>query len=380
MVFTYTLAYFLVTVVCALIAIIILFQFNINQGTEQEIKYFKRYLEWYLRFVLSNMIWVWINYGYLKINGTIFSVINLAAICLASFYWFQYVEARMSSELVKLKAFRVVSTVPLAIALLLILSTPFTKLVFYYNENNEYIHGPLYPTMFVLAVTYLIFATGHIVLKIKDTDTKHQRLDYLTVALFLVFPVAAGLFDIVVENLPVMELSLLLGTILVYTRVLQSQVFNDSLTKLNNRRAADNYLLENMPSVSEKEPMYFFMTDIDMFKQINDEFGHLEGDRALRVVGKALHDYSEKNRVFVARWGGDEFCIITKGAKAASPEDIIKEVQMAIDKEVSTEHIEYPLRLSAGYTKCISPMTSIEKLIDNADRKLYEKKNGIGDE
>ena len=377
MVFTYTLAYFLVTVACALITIVLLFQFNISQGTEQEIKYFKRYLEWYLRFVLSNMIWIWINYGYLKINGTIFSVINLASICLASFYWFQYVEARMSSELVKHRGFRVLSTIPVAIALLLILTTPLTKKVFYYNENNEYIHGPLYATMFVLAVAYLIFATGHIILKIKDADTKRQRFDYLIVALFLIFPVAGGLLDLVVANLPVMELSLLLGTLLVYTRSLQSQVFNDSLTKLNNRRAADNYLLENMPSVTENEPMYFFMTDIDMFKKINDEFGHLEGDRALRVVGKALHEYSDKKRAFVARWGGDEFCIITKGAKASAPEDTIKEVQMAIDKVAAAEQVEYPLRLSAGYTKCISPMTSIEKVIDNADRMLYEQKNGL---
>ena len=375
MIFTYTLAYFLVTVACAIIAIVILLQFNINQGTEQEIKYFKRYLEWYLRFVISNMIWIWINYGYLKINGTIFSVINVASICLASFYWFKYVEARLSSDLVKHKAFHVVSVVPLAIALLLILTTPFTKLVFYYNENNEYMHGSLYPTMFILAVGYLLFATGHIVLKIKDADTKAQRFDFLIVALFLIFPVAAGLLDIFIENLPVMELSLLLGTVMVYTRSLQSQVFNDSLTKLNNRRAADNYLLENMPSVSESEPLYFFMTDIDMFKKINDEYGHLEGDRALRVVGKALHDYSEKKRVFAARWGGDEFCIITKGAKAPAPEETIEEVQRAIDKVAAEERIEYPLRLSAGYTKCISPMTSVDKLIDNADRMLYEKKN-----
>lgn len=376
MILTYTLAYFLVTVASSLIAVVILFQLNINQGTEQEIKYFKRYLEWYLRFVLSNMIWIWINYGYLKINGTIFSVINLASICLAAFYWFQYVEARLSSDLVKHRTFHILSMMPLSIALLLILTTPFTKLVFYYNENNEYIHGPLYATMFFLAVTYLIFATGHIVLKIKDADTKHQRFDYVIVAIFLVFPVAAGLLDIVVENLPVMELSLLLGTVLVYTRSLQSQVFNDSLTRLNNRRAADSYLLENMPTVSENEPMYFFMTDIDMFKKINDEFGHLEGDRALRVVGKALHDYSEKRRVFAARWGGDEFCIITRGAKAYVPEDTIKEIQETIDKVAADEQVEYPLRLSAGYTKCISPMTSIEKLINNADRMLYEKKNG----
>ena len=59
------------------------------------------------------------------------------------------------------------------------------------------------------------------------------------------------------------------------------------------------------------------------------------------------------------------------------PEDTIKEVQMAIDKEAAAEQIEYPLRLSAGYTKCISPMTSIEKLIDNADRMLYEQKSGM---
>ena len=374
MIFNYTFSYFLVTVACALIAITIIGQININLGSEREIKSFRNYVGWYLGFVVSNMVWVWINYGYLKWDGTVFSMINLISICVASYYWFTFVEARLSTDFVKKKVFHIIALLPLAIALALILSTPLTKLVFYYNDKNEYIHGPLYPTMFILAVSYLLFATVHIALIIKDAATRAERRSYLVLAAFLIFPVAAGLLDIVAENLPVMELALLFGTVMIYTHLLQSRIFNDSLTELNNRRASDNYLAEQIQSASIEEPLYYFMGDIDGFKQINDTYGHLEGDKALKLVGQALRKYSARSHNYVARWGGDEFCIIAHDEVKDSPEKIMKDVQSAVSDEARNAGLKYDLTMSMGYVKCTSPLGSPSKIIAAADEMLYKNK------
>ena len=306
-----------------------------------------------------------------------FSVVNLIAICLASYYWFKFVEAKLSTDFLKKRSFYFVSLVPLGIALTLILTTPLTKLVFYYNENNEYIHGDFYPTMFVLAISYLLFASGHILYKLRGATTKAQRKEYVILALFLLFPVVAGVIDISVENLPVMELSLLFGTVLVYTHLLQSQIFNDNLTQLNNRNAADKYLAEEIQNADDNKPIIFFMADVDHFKSINDTYGHIEVDRALKTVGKALYKYGLQSHNYVARWGGDEFCIIASGEEGNNPENIMREVQAAIDEERMSGGLKYDLKLSMGYTICKSPLASIEKLVAAADKMLYENKRTI---
>ena len=374
MVFTYTFSYFLVTLTCSFIAVIILLQLETSMGTEYEVKAFRDFVGWYLGFVASNMVWVWINYGFLNIDGTFFSMINLLAVCIASYFWFKYVESRISSTFVKNRWFYFISLVPLSIALILIATTPFTKLVFYYNENNEYIHGPIYPTMFGLAISYLLFTTCHIIFKISQAKTKTQRKEYLFLAIFLVFPVIGGFIDIYIENLPVMELSLLFGIIFIYTNTLQSGVFNDALTGLNNRRAVDNYLNNQIQYCNIDEPLYFFMADINNFKNINDELGHIEGDNALKIIGKSLMRYGDNSHDFIARWGGDEFCIISKGKELNNPEDMLIKIQNIIDEEVKNAGVNYELKLAIGYSKCISPLASIERIINAADEMLYENK------
>ena len=375
MLFNYVFVYFLIAVTCASTAAVILMQIDINMGSETEIKAFRGLLVWYFIFALTNMIWVWINYGYLNIPGTLFSITNLISICVASYYWFEYVEAKLSESFVKTRWFKIISLIPLTLALILIITTPVTNLVFYYNENNEYIHGVLYSTMFILAIIYLLFATIHIIFNLKNVTSKTKRRELIIVALFLIFPVIAGLLDMMIENLPVMELSLLFGLILVYTFLQKSNIFYDNLTQLNNRRSADRFLENHMPNISNTHPLYYFMCDIDKFKSINDTYGHIEGDKALRIIGRALRNYHEKEHYFVSRWGGDEFCIMIYGIDLENPDLVINDIQKLIDKEVEINNLPYQLKLSYGYIKCTSPYNSIEKIVDAADKLLYKNKN-----
>ena len=374
MLFTYVFTYFLVTVACTIVSVIILWQLSSDMGTEQEFRAFRSYIYGYIVFLLSNAVWVWVNYGYIDITGWPWSMANLIAVCVSSYYWFKYVELRLNPAVVASTAFRVVSMLPLSIAVLLVLTTPLTKLVFYYNDANEYVHGPLYPTMAVLAILYLVFAAVHMTLNMSRVHTPSQRRQHHVLTLFLVFPVLAGIIDIFIPNLPVMELALLLGTVMVYTSMQQSQIYSDVLTGLNNRRLADDYLLERIEDASEENPVYFFIGDADQFKAINDAYGHAEGDRALKHIAVGLKDATGHLACHIARWGGDEFVIIIEGKYLSNPEELIASINHSLEQQCRAESLPYDLHLSFGYAKCTSPRMTPAALLEQADELMYLQK------
>ncbi|HXN82190.1 MAG TPA: diguanylate cyclase, partial [Myxococcales bacterium] len=91
---------------------------------------------------------------------------------------------------------------------------------------------------------------------------------------------------------------------------LEQMVVSDPLTGLHNRRyLMDRMLQEMQRSDRHGEPLALAMVDLDAFKNINDQFGHVLGDKVLRAVGSAI---SKSVRVsdIAARYGGDEFAVI----------------------------------------------------------------------
>ncbi len=69
-------------------------------------------------------------------------------------------------------------------------------------------------------------------------------------------------------------------------------------------------MLSLFSNVDQAEDVYLLMMDADGFKQINDRYGHVEGDHALQVVATALKDVCSASGGFIARYGGDEFVVL----------------------------------------------------------------------
>ena len=88
------------------------------------------------------------------------------------------------------------------------------------------------------------------------------------------------------------------------------------------------------------EKLYFLFIDVDSFKQINDTYGHNEGDRALKIIAEVLSSLSEKTGGFCARYAGDEFAFIRKFAACERVTDfrivvaVIGEGQIEIGKRI----------------------------------------------
>ena len=107
-------------------------------------------------------------------------------------------------------------------------------------------------------------------------------------------------------------LSLLLGILLIHSRKQRDQVMSetDALTGLYNRRAAEDHITRQMQEDGRNPDCVrpLISIDLDKFKQVNDTYGHLEGDALLIAVADTIKT-SVRNSDIVGRIGGDEFIV-----------------------------------------------------------------------
>ena len=169
---------------------------------------------------------------------------------------------------------------------------------------------------------------------------------------------------------------------LTFTNHQLSQLSNtDPLTGLANRRHFDQVLEQEWKrSVRESNPITLLMIDIDHFKLYNDTYGHLNGDKCLKNVAKALSRVTSRPTDLVARYGGEEFAIIL-----SNTEDRAGKVAIKCVKEINNLHIPHKSSLVSDHvtisvgsaTFAISPEAPQKILIQKADKALYAaKKDG----
>ncbi len=143
----------------------------------------------------------------------------------------------------------------------------------------------------------------------------------------------------------------------------------DPLTGLANRRHMQVVLKHSLAAAQRGDALSLVMVDLDGFKGINDEYGHLEGDRVLRLVADCLRE-EIRGADLAVRFGGDEFLIILPGTDLTGARSLIRRVKERLDGRA---------RVSAGAAEYHPSMKSADDLIEQADRELYTVKRGRRD-
>jgi diguanylate cyclase (GGDEF)-like protein/putative nucleotidyltransferase with HDIG domain len=148
----------------------------------------------------------------------------------------------------------------------------------------------------------------------------------------------------------------------------------DYLTGLPNARSLFLELdRETARCKRESSTLVAMVCDMDGFKQINDRFGHLEGNRVLRLFAQALK-HSCREYDYVARMGGDEFVVVSPGLTAeaaASRANQLKQLAQQAGREVCGEDI---LSLSIGHAMYPEDGEGAEAILAEADRRMYLEK------
>lgn len=159
--------------------------------------------------------------------------------------------------------------------------------------------------------------------------------------------------------------------------ILKTQAHIDALTGLGNRRLLD---LELSKSLVSDRKFSLFLMDVDHFKEINDNFGHLIGDVILKEVGRRLSSIQE--RTFVPyRYGGDEFAMIyfhrEDGGIDCTIDSKMAEVLALFEEEFCVDDINVKVSVSIGSVDFPEDAEDEKTLIKKADEALYfTKKNG----
>lgn len=150
---------------------------------------------------------------------------------------------------------------------------------------------------------------------------------------------------------------------------LEKELLEDTLTGCNNRKFLEQ-LVDN--GFFNKKGVSVILGDINNFKQINDNYGHINGDIALICVGKVLRDVCDKyDNTWEIRIGGDEFIIVTD---KEFTDEIIKECKEAYKKDETIRKLGFSLVISFGQAKNETGKMSWQQLYDLADQRMYEQK------
>ncbi len=147
----------------------------------------------------------------------------------------------------------------------------------------------------------------------------------------------------------------------------------DSLTGLYNRRALYQHATEEVRHAARhNSPLSMLFIDIDDFKKINDQYGHLVGDEVLRNLSSYLQSCCTE-RMSASRYGGEEFILLMPGFTLDHSVRLAKEICAAVKKSKLADSIPHPVTVSIGAASYHTE-DSAEEFVRRADQKMYQAK------
>lgn len=296
----------------------------------------------------------------------VFTVIYFLLNGLVPLLWFKYMYIFYDTS--PKKSISQITAIPYLLYLIIIFINCFTDILFSINSNNQYQREDGFWLIVILNMTYILASVVVIILAITRnrgfrSEGKHILLGMLLVALGIVLQLYFWEDSFIL-------LTFLLFMLIVFLRFQNLEMLVDPLTGLGNRRRMQLYI--DKLSRKRKGEFSAIVFDIDDFKDINDLYGHIYGDRVLIVISKILEKSAGNKKITCIRYGGDEFIVIT-------PKEEVNEFIAKFKKLLSefNDHKEFPSKIdvSIGVSEfTVNSEINMEYIINTADKLMYEKK------
>ena len=305
----------------------------------------------------------------------IMNVLFFYSAATVSFLGFLYAECEFGGTWFHDRRKWFLFSLPMLIQLITIPLSLYGKFYFYIDRLGRYTKGPLYPLLLVLCYSYLMVIGVRSMYAVFRKANYAHRSEYLSIASLVVFPLITGVIQALNTGISIACMGATLACVQVFVNLQQAQITIDPLTQINNRTKMLHYLdkcISRQKSGGDRK-LAVYMIDINDFKRINDQYGHLEGDTALILLAEILKQVASRFKGLISRFGGDEFFVVLEARDDAEVEQFRQELLDALDAYNASSGKPYKLSIGMGLAY-YAPALTIPDLIDAADQALYRDK------
>lgn len=306
---------------------------------------------------------------------TIFPVINALGNFLIFLFnpvipslWIAYVHFHVFHDESKTKQlFPILFNINIVYDVLLVISQVYGWF-YYIDKENIYHRGPFYwvPAIFVLG---LVSASAVIIIKNRK---RLERKYFLPLIFFVIPPVVGIILQVTFYGVSLILNGVTISVLVLFLNIQNRNIYTDYLTGVNNRKKLDAYLKEKV-GAGEKT-FSAVLVDLNNFKTINDTFGHDTGDAALETAAKLLKS-SLRVDDFIARYGGDEFCLVLNISDKTDLVKAVNRIKRLTERYNRSSVNPYNIEFSMGYDVYDRHShLSAEKFLKKLDIMMYANK------
>ena len=374
----YTFFYVEANVVCIIIFLLLFFRGLTTIGWQSKQRVFVNITVSHILYFAIDIIGTLANGGYIPKTYLTSAFVNFGiAVFLSAITgsWFVYVELSQGAEYIQRFKARLLAMAPAmaATVVLLILFIFFPSVVLDEENNVTTIY---YALFLAVPVLYVIASATRGFTRAFRKENYAVRVQYLVTAMYPVIISVVGVIETIWFMAPMFCFSSSIMMLYVYIISLNDQVSIDELTHLNNRTQLKKYIVSEHSKQGDKTIRYVLMIDLNRFKYINDQFGHIEGDTALKRTADALKIACSDNpfKTFIARYGGDEFIIIAKTESEELVNELSKTIKETLVRLNEEAGAEYELTASIGSACYCGDISDFQAALNKADEALYEEK------
>ncbi|MBR4237459.1 GGDEF domain-containing protein [bacterium] len=345
---------------------------------KQEYFIFRIFILVFCFYTIANSLWTMQEYDIISLPGWLFNLVcllSLTAVLSNAMCFFKFAMIYFGYSDKKNNLFEYI---PYAIMVILLIISYFNGMVYSISDNKNIVNGPIYIMIPIVSFIYFIIILISSLVKFVRTKSPQSRKNYITILFLVIFLISWIIIDSYLQGVTIIPMAIFSVILVLFTTFQQSSINTDALTQMNNRRKAIEYLTSQLSSVNNDSPLYLYLCDINSFKAINDNFGHLEGDNALIILSNAIKEVVGESVGFAARYGGDEFVIAVRNPGSNYDKDeIIRNIEKLIKDECKKENKPYDITISAGCKICTDPKISVEEYLNEVDALLYEVKKEL---
>ncbi|KJM06005.1 GGDEF domain-containing protein [Enterobacter chengduensis] len=340
-----------------------LYQFNVVNYNDAMIYYMFRHILMALLIIASALLFPIRNQPLSRLaHIAIVSSASLFTACMLIVAWmYSSHSAFLSLDLIdnETRQFMVLWSHCINISLIVLWVVTLATLMFITRVRNLFWASGNFLCLCYIVTLSMLLLGGHA----EDISWYRARLFETVATLIIIFVLLCDVFRLYRDSH------------VKYQQSYQNSI-RDPLTRLYNRSYFYESLNQALDVAKPSRPVSVIVSDLDRFKRINDNYGHLQGDKVLQFVANLLMD-SVRPHDIAARIGGEEFVLMLADTSSDAAVQVAERIRLKLssfDKTSSGGQLPEPITISMGVFTATSSSVTAEKCVESADKAMYEAK------